>query len=307
MKRLRHPIRAIREPFGTAGLIVALVALVAALGGTALAASKLNSTQKKEVEKIAKKFAGKPGTNGANGSNGAKGDTGSAGAPGAPGTGTAGAAGVSPTGTTFSGARGACSEGGVEYKGATTNLVCNGKKGTTGTNGSPWTLNGTLPSEATETGAWTIYAGSDPGGPEFGERLARTAITFNVPLAAPLQQSEYGLTAGCNAASESCPIQARGLGYDGTDKTGSAHEECPGTAAEPKAAAGFLCVYTGARQEFQLEYPAVTSPAVELTATEFDSLAFPESTSTAGAVIALPVQTGATHAYITGTWAVTAE
>ena len=48
---IRHPIRAAREPFGKAGLIVAIVALVAAIGGTALAASGLNSKQKKEVDK----------------------------------------------------------------------------------------------------------------------------------------------------------------------------------------------------------------------------------------------------------------
>src|SRR5690349_24138099 len=77
MNRLRHPVRAIREPFGTAGLIVACVALIAALGGTALAAAKLNSTQKKEVEKIAKKYAGKPGAPGAQGSAGPAGNDGS--------------------------------------------------------------------------------------------------------------------------------------------------------------------------------------------------------------------------------------
>ena len=65
MKRLRHPIRAIREPFGTAGLIVACVALVLALTGAAFAAAGLTGKQKKEVEKIAKKYAGKPGAAGA--------------------------------------------------------------------------------------------------------------------------------------------------------------------------------------------------------------------------------------------------
>jgi len=51
MQRLRHPVRAIREPFGKAGLIVAIFALVMAMVGGAYAAGKLTSGQKKEVEK----------------------------------------------------------------------------------------------------------------------------------------------------------------------------------------------------------------------------------------------------------------
>ncbi len=75
-------LKRIREKFGTAGLIVAIVALVVAVAGTAYAATKLNGTQKKEVEKIAKKFAGKDGATGAQGpagAAGAKGDKGNAG------------------------------------------------------------------------------------------------------------------------------------------------------------------------------------------------------------------------------------
>ena len=49
-------ISRIHSKLGTAGFIVAIVALVAALG-VALAASGLNSKQKKEVKKIAKQFA----------------------------------------------------------------------------------------------------------------------------------------------------------------------------------------------------------------------------------------------------------
>ena len=57
-------IERIHQKLGTAGFVIAIVALIAALGGTALAAAKLNGTQKKEVEKIAKKYAGKPGAAG---------------------------------------------------------------------------------------------------------------------------------------------------------------------------------------------------------------------------------------------------
>ncbi|MFL5898533.1 MAG: hypothetical protein ACJ76D_08740 [Solirubrobacterales bacterium] len=74
MKPLRHPIRGIREPFGTAGLIIACVPPVLALTGAAFAAGKPTSKQKKEVEKIAKKFAGKPGAPGETGPAGANGN-----------------------------------------------------------------------------------------------------------------------------------------------------------------------------------------------------------------------------------------
>jgi hypothetical protein len=92
MQRLKHPVRAIREPFGKAGLTVAVLALVMAMVGGAYAASgALTGKQKKEVEKIAKKFAGKPGapgaagTNGTNGTNGKDGTNGTKGDPGAKG------------------------------------------------------------------------------------------------------------------------------------------------------------------------------------------------------------------------------
>lgn len=129
MKRLRHPIRAIREPFGTAGLVVACVALIAALGGTAFAAAKLNSTQKKEVEKIAKKYAGKPGATGAAGANGTNGTNG---APGA-----AGAAGKNGEGVTVASASvGECANGGTKFSNASgSGKACNGAPGAPGAAG----------------------------------------------------------------------------------------------------------------------------------------------------------------------------
>lgn len=143
--KLRHPIRAIREPFGTAGLIVACVALIAALGGSAIAAKgALTGKQKKEVAKIAKKFAGKPGAAGAagaagpagpagpggpagatgkDGSNGVNGTNGTNGAPGAPGKSV-------QTGTATAGE---CPSGGVtvqvEGNAASKQAICNGLNG----------------------------------------------------------------------------------------------------------------------------------------------------------------------------------
>jgi hypothetical protein len=149
MKFLRHPIRSISEPFGKAGLIVAMVALVAALGGTAFAAAKLNGTQKKEVEKIAKKFAGKPGatgaagpagpagTAGAAGKNGEKGERGEKGEKGEKGdagnTGNPGTAGENVNVTALASGNAHCAEGGAELHNATgTAYACNGSAGSGG-------------------------------------------------------------------------------------------------------------------------------------------------------------------------------
>src|SRR3977135_3938804 len=81
-KRFSHRLK---EPFGKAGLTVAICALVLAMVGGAYAAGALSGKQKKEVEKIAKKFAGKPGAAGLAGPVGANGTNGTAGKEGAPG------------------------------------------------------------------------------------------------------------------------------------------------------------------------------------------------------------------------------
>jgi hypothetical protein len=86
MSRLKHPIRSLREPFGKAGLTVAILALVMALVGGAYAAGGLTKSQEKQVTKIAKKYAGKPGAAGATGPAGTPGTNGANGSPGKNGT-----------------------------------------------------------------------------------------------------------------------------------------------------------------------------------------------------------------------------
>jgi hypothetical protein len=145
MKRLRHPIRSITQPYCKAGLTVAILALVLATTGAAFAAAALNSKQKKEVTKIAKKFAGKTGPQGPQGLPGPAGAPGAKGAPGEPG------------------------EQGEP-----------GKEGKEGKEGSPWTAGGTLPSEATETGLWGVGPGGETeilGFPVF------SVASFPIPLA----------------------------------------------------------------------------------------------------------------------------
>jgi Collagen triple helix repeat (20 copies) len=141
--------RRLREPFGKAGLTVAVIALVFAMLGGAYAAGKLTSKQKKEVEKIAKKFQGSgpvgatgaAGSNGKDGAQGGKGETGPQGKqgnPGAPGA---------------DGEDGFCSLGNTEC---------------------------VLPPGATLTGRWLFDAPS--GGSSSGTRGEEALTTISFPL-----------------------------------------------------------------------------------------------------------------------------
>jgi len=194
MKRLRHPVRAIREPFGTAGLIVACVALVLALTGAAFAAGGLTGKQKKEVTKIAKKYAGKPGAagpagaagpvgpagaKGDTGAKGDKGDTGDNGSPGAPGTPGAPGADGNSVEKVEEGPTVCAGLGGVVYEieeSGEENEVCNGKQGPEGALGTAGT---TLPAGVQETGNWFI---ADSGGPHDA-----AAISFPIKLSEPIE------------------------------------------------------------------------------------------------------------------------
>jgi hypothetical protein len=230
----------------------------------------LNSTQKKEVKKIAKSFqgtgpAGAAGPAGAPGAAGAKGDAGAAG--------SNGSNGVSATTATFSGVKGACTNGGVIVKSASPEVnVCNGKPGVDGEDGETG-FTETLPSGKTEMGAW---------GGAFEEVGSVIGIPFSIPLAAPLDNSH---------------VLNLGVGYDGEDETGPQHERCPGTAANPRAAVGHLCVYTGSKTGAFLSV-VIFDPSKDPFA------AASVGASKAGAGLLLSSDVGVQLA--TGTWAVTA-
>jgi hypothetical protein len=292
MSRIKHPVRAIREPFGTAGLVVACIALVLALTGAAFAAGKLTSKEKKEVEKIAKKFAGKPGPAGpagANGSNGANGKDGVNGVNGAPGQN-----GESVTITNLAPGECANGEGGARFEaGSEEAEACNGKEG------SPWTAGGTLPSGKTETGTWSWAVGS--AGPAF------SAISFPIPLAESLISSQVHFIEGPGSEAEGEELiiaPGEGLLKQPT--------ECPGTFAEPKAEPGNLCVYT--RFAFEVQMFSAKNEAEETKNVPRGELssgagALPVFGGSVGggadgAVLAMTAE-GTSLAY--GTWAVTAE
>jgi Collagen triple helix repeat (20 copies) len=195
--------------------VVAFVALIFAMTGGAFAAtggsgssSPAKATASTTLATAAKSKAkpktkaGPRGPAGPAGKNGANGATGPAGPQGAAGsTGPAGAKGE--TGPA----------GGAGAKGET------GAAGANGAPGSPWTAGGTLPSEKTEKGTWTITVPPPVEiGPGFTNSIDRAPISFNIPL-------------------ETAPT---GVYL----KIGEKLTGCQGTAEEPTAEPGYLCVYT---------------------------------------------------------------
>jgi hypothetical protein len=199
----------IHEKLGTAGFIIAIVALVAAMTGGAYAAkSGLSGKQKKEVAKIAKKEAkkyAKAGKTGATGSAGPAGAKGDAGA-----TGAGGATGPQ-------GPQGPQGPAGPE-----------GAEGPEGPGGSPWAV-GDLPKDATETGVWA-----------FGQTAAalsqlKIPISFTVPLSGSLGEAAVHFI---NPAGKEAVLNKTTFTPEEID---SVH--CSGTAAEPKADSGNLCIY----------------------------------------------------------------
>ncbi|HVQ58663.1 MAG TPA: hypothetical protein VMS60_07120 [Solirubrobacterales bacterium] len=206
MGRLRHPVRAIKEPFGTAGLIVACIALVVALGGGAYAASGgLTGKQKKEVKKIAKEVAGAPGAPGAPGLAGPAGPQGPQGPPGADGA-----------------------TGGKGATGATGKAGKDGVTGVTGVTGeSGFTEH--LPPGETETGVWSGFAGTY----EVGNRFTPIPISYSIPLAEPsakvvfLNEEETKSEAG----TEGCELEVPNF------------EEVGAPVSEPVAPPGTLCIF----------------------------------------------------------------
>jgi hypothetical protein len=240
----------IHQKLGTAGFIISIVALVAALGGGAYAASGgLSGKQKKEVEKIAKKNAGRPGKNGAPGATGPAGPVGAKGEPGAPGangTGTAGSNGVSPTGTAFTGERKVgsttCKTGGVEYKGATTNLVCNGS------------TSGELAPGATEAGTWSLTPQ-----PSYEPGFEPSSVYMPISFPSPLPEGEAPLQVVFMPEFEN-PVTGE---FEFAPPTA----ECPGNAEEPKAAEGYLCVYATPSSSHHLHLINGKNPNVESPST----------------------------------------
>ena len=266
----------LRNRFGIPG-VISVIALVFAMFGGAYAASN-NGGGKATASAKAKK--GPRGPKGAKGDTGPAGPAGPAGAQGPAGAngkdGSSGANGQSVTVTELG--PGECNngEGGAAFSvGGEEVEACNGEEGEEGepgADGSPWTLGGTLPEGATETGSWamgTIAAGAVPEG-----TLIDVPISFTVPLSAEISEEN---------------VHFNPVGYEGT-----AGADCPGKASAPAAKAGHLCVY---------------SAGVGPEGGEFESSIYKsgeaegKGASTAGAFLGFVV---ASKANTWGTWAVSA-
>ena len=258
----------LHQRLGTAGFVLSIVALIAAMAGGAYAAGGLSSAEKKQITKESKKFSkkfskqfatqGPAGPAGATGPAGAKGADGTSGTNGTNGTnGTAGADGED----------GACSAG---------DPVCS------------------LPSGATLMGAWGASGGEDD------TSLAAISFTLAVspaPVALyPREVSGFKLgriiedgagTKFFGPASEVLSEQ------DAIEDEEAYEDACPGTADEPKAAPGILCIYEAAGGgSFNGPANLVTQSLLE-AANEFG--------------IVLPFEINANDTSVRGSWAVTAE
>ena len=237
----------LRTRFGIPG-VISVMALVFAMFGGAYAASNSSDGGKATASAKAKKGprgpkgpkgdtgpAGSAGPQGPAGPAGAKGDAGNPGSPGANGKSVA----------LINEAPGDCDGGGFTYEvegSGKENEVCNGEEGT---EGSPWTVGGTLPSGATETGVW----GSSI--PENGTGAGKLYYPISIPI--PLAEAPEPIFVGPTEASKlGCP------GRGGAD--GGASESFPATGKYeptiPRADPGKLCVYAGAMEETTVSVPA---------------------------------------------------
>jgi hypothetical protein len=161
---------------------------------------------------------------GASGARGPAGPAGPAGAAGAAGSaGNTGAAGAKGE----NGAPGAKGENGAP-----------GAPGKEGPTGQPWVPDNTLPSGAEETGVWgmtKLTANPGAGG-------VQIPISFTIPLPTPLGETQVHL------------IEEGETGTPGAGCGG-------GTAEDPTAEAGNLCVYITSENKAPKEVFAIAEPA----------------------------------------------
>ena len=113
--------------------------------------------------------------------------------------------------------------GGAGQDGAPGAPGIKGEKGDKGETGDPWTAGGTLPSGATLTGAWAIGQVTEEQVIKELSEYTEVAISFPIPLASEISEANVHFFA------------------KGAEPTA----ECPGSAEEPEAEPGHLCVYTG--------------------------------------------------------------
>lgn len=100
-----------------------------------------------------------------------------------------------------------------------------GEEGPEGPEGSPWTAGGVLPKAATETGAWSTANAS-----------TMVPASFNIPLKEKPKAIVF--VGSAVVASKVLPAES-----------GVEVEDCEGSATEPSAPEGVLCVYIDGVEE----------------------------------------------------------
>ncbi len=220
----------------TPGTFIACIALVFAVTGGAFAAtgsggggggSGVKASASVTPAAVVAKAKAKPKPKaGARGPAGPAGKNGASGANGAPGaTGPAGAAGAA-------GGRG---EAGAV--GPTGPQGPQGEKGESGTTG----FTETLPSGKTLKGDWNLTATATAAGQRFG-----TDVSFDIPLKEAPVEVHYIRASGLEPIYNKTTAQEEEV----------AQPACPGSAVEPEATVGNLCVY-------QASFAGSASPAEE--------------------------------------------
>jgi Collagen triple helix repeat (20 copies) len=267
------------------------LALVFAMSGGAYAAKHYLITSTKQISpKVLKSLVGKAGPAGAPGARGAAGPAGSQGPAGAKGengaAGTNGANGTSVTSKQLSTSEAACGkQGGAEFtaaEGAKT-TACDGTTGFTST----------LPKGETLKGEWSMTASAA------GEySYVGTGVSFGIPLkVAPV--AHYIRTTGDE------PF------YNATEKKEEERSQpaCKGTAEEPTATAGNLCVYASHEENaFKSPLGAFILPAIRPLGTKDFSVSeqnLPEADKFGFGLVTVSEAAGPVQ--VTGSWAVTAD
>jgi hypothetical protein len=294
--------------------VTATLALIFAMSGGAYAASKFLITSTKQIKpNVLAQLKGKAGPAGAPGAQGSAGPAGPQGLAGKDGVngkdganGTSGTNGESVASAALNAGEEGCTEGGSKFTvGAKTTTACNGEKGEPGPAGPPGTtgFTKTLPSGETETGTWSVSNTSATK-----EFISIEPISFPIPLKAPIANFEI---------VESCELLANKSTQmtECETRVKEAQKFCPGTAAQPKADAGYLCVYGGfmLRLEKENEVPQLGEEKYEAwgPATVFAPGASNEkpenSPGTTGVDLAIKYAgREVSFVILSGTWAVTA-
>ena len=294
----------------TPGTFIALLALVLAVTGGAFAATgggggsshaTLTTSAAKAKVKLKtgpRGATGPAGKNGANGAPGAQGPAGPAGATGAKGEtgapggngtdgtdGSTGPAGETVFVKTLGPNQGGCDAGGAEFSNKTGKAAaCNGESGTGGGGGEGYPK--FLPEGKSETGTWGTYL--PPGVAE--EAHAVSPISFPIQLELAPKGQYYVTLAEQEAVPTGVPAECQ-VEVEGKKVVGS--------AGDPVAAEGYLCIYEANREAPEplkihdfLKKPTPSGEGGKVGAL----LAFVDDEEPSG-----------TEVQVAGTWAVTAE